>query len=780
MSAFESYSDVVTKKGFFDPLTRIGQVKFYKAEVPDVDHLDEDDFHIISSNAKKVIFRKHLPTAAAQEEKGRGILGRLTRLAPSIARHFEVKSSPVENMTFRLWAQRETNEMREDAYVALSYCWDLAKYPPRPGVKYPLPISSLMFSALASERQWRTTGVWIDQLCIDQKDKVEKSVSVAAMDSIYRCAQLVVVALLDVQVPLAQQDFLRDFIPRYESDSDMGVNPYVGETPPFFEKHPVFKRLLYYTILKSRWFTRAWCSHEMEMGENFVFYVPCQPVSANAPTDEMLGFTSTFLWDMLMLSAEVPKGPGEEPWDLRDRLAKVFDMRRRIARVYQSITEKSTDPSKDDSLVLPYTAQIRDIFNLGAGGDPDLQSDLRKASAYRDKTSIILNTLGNGLAVTGDLNAGLTEEECMRRLMLLGLAANDPTVLCTIGPHFNSPKSPDTLSWLCKPTYEDLGSGAQRRDYFPCMPQIHANGICIDQNPSLRWIEIDVLVLPGPQPPSERYRSLATKLTQKGIELGMGRAPPGRLGDVGAEHVGKTDLVNRVMLMVIDASTDEWGPGPLYQYWHSRTFLADSREQFNWALACLLECGMKWTLGMARKCGYPRPPFLEEKLRAFFETDDFAGIESMNWANTQVGREAADALFSAANFLVNWGAIRVHKKKFTNYRPLLFNHGSGGKAIVFTVSDALVQVVVPRLLLPDDYGRLYRVWLLQAKDDPFYEKMTRGKSVEWFLRGKGILFTDVEAKNTVYSEGSAGDGMPGWRLRKGVRVHGPPLGFQRE
>jgi hypothetical protein len=311
------------------------------------------------------------------------------------------------------------------------------------------------------------------------------------------------------------------------------------------------------------------------------------------------------------------------------------------------------------------------------------------------------------------------------------------------------------------------------------MSQTLAQGIRIDQSPDLRWIEIDVFSLIQPKPPSERCRSLATQLTQKGIELGMGRGPPGRLGDVGAEYVGKTDLVSRVMLMAID-STNRWGVGPLYQYWQMHTFLGDRREQFNWALACLLECGMKWILGTARKCGYPKPPFLKEKLSAFFEADDFSGIESMSWADTQAGREAVDALFSAANWVVSWGAIMIHKKKSSDYMPVLYGHGSGGKAIVFTVADALVQAVMPCPLLPDDYGRFYRIWLLQAKDDPFYDKMLRGEDAEWFLRAKAMLFTDVEARHAIYSEGSARDSTPGWRLRKAVRVHGPPIGFQRE
>jgi len=150
----------------------------------------------------------------------------------------------------------------------------------------------------------------IDQLCIDQKNKTEKSVSVAAMDTLYRSADWVIIALLDIEVHLAQQAFLRDFIKDYEDPAhEFGATPHWGESPPYFQKHPVFPRF-FYTIFQSRWFTRAWCSHEMELGENHIFYVPCQPLEDTGDVNELFSFTATFLWDMLVLSAEIPQRLG--------------------------------------------------------------------------------------------------------------------------------------------------------------------------------------------------------------------------------------------------------------------------------------------------------------------------------------------------------------------------------------------------------------------------------------------------------------------------------------
>lgn len=141
MSSFTSSSDAHAKGGHIDPLTRQGQCMFYKAQGPTVEYLEEEDFHIATPDAKAIMFRDHRPTQAAQEAKAQELHKRLLTVAPAIAEHFEVKKSALESMTFRLWEQRETHASREDSYVALSYCWDSDKYPPRKGIKYPLPIS---------------------------------------------------------------------------------------------------------------------------------------------------------------------------------------------------------------------------------------------------------------------------------------------------------------------------------------------------------------------------------------------------------------------------------------------------------------------------------------------------------------------------------------------------------------------------------------------------------------------------------------------------------------
>lgn len=764
---FKSYSDACANNSINDdPFSRTGKITFFKALGPAVDQLEEEDFHIVTPAAKKIMFREHQPTLNAQKLIGKQIHERLSKMVPEVAKLFVVKDDPLGDMTFRLWAQRETEDSREDAYVALSYCWNTE--PSAKDAKYPLPINPLMFLALAGERQWRTTGVWIDQLCIDQKNNDEKSISVAAMDTVYRCAQSVVIALLDIEVALAHQDFLREHIKDYESSTDGDFVPHLQEKPPFFEKHPVFKRF-FNTVLGSRYFTRAWCTHELELATNLVFYIPCQTRHKGEEVTEMLSFTSTFLWYMLGLSTEVP---GEKVHvEIRDKLLRKLDIPTRLKKRYDKLKGKKVDLG--DTFMDPYTTQIRQTFSLGAGGDPTLPPHLRESSTLQDKMSIVLNILGTGLKVVGTQQINpMTEEEATFRLTVLSLAALDPTALCTLGKPFNLTPKTSELFWLCKPSWYDLGPGGQRREPLPTMSAKLMRYIRFDPSPSQAWVEVDAVALGMPRAPAEEFRQLASSLTQKGIELGLGRPPPGPFGDPGAEYAGKTDLESRLMLWTLDSLSD-WGSGPLYLYWQHQTFLGEAKERFNWTVACILECGMSWMLGTAHKCGFTAISVLETRLRRYFKKNHFSGIKDMTWAETQTGRDAVDTIFAFANWAVSWGASGFFEKKKKSM-PMLYNHGQNGNAMVFLPGNALTQAMIPCPLLSDEYGRLYRVWLLQAKDDPFYHKMTRGETPHWFLWDKTILFTDVEAKHTVVLTGSARDGLRGWRLREDVRVHGPP------
>ncbi len=771
--------------------SRFGTCGFYTHAGPKVEELKAEDFHVLSIAEKRSIFQKHIPLQAKARETGTAILQRLEEMVPAVADRFELKADPIDNLTMRLWCPRQETRDAEKSYICLSYRWNRERHSRPEGSELPLPISSLMFSALAAQRKSSNTGLWIDQLCIDQKNFVEKAMSVGAMDAVYRCAELVVVALQDIEVNLGHQAFLRsqlqDFGDDWWHDSD-GCIKHSTDTPPYFETHPVLGRFLY-TVLGSHYFTRAWCSHELQMRSNYVFCVPCQAPGRGGVQTEVFHFTSDFLLYMIVLSTRVPCGVREIHSTSNQEIVRIQDLREKL------ITALRIDPSngrdrisgmladsegESDRLMQPYPAQIKEIFSLGAGGDPDLQPELQVSSAYLDKSTIVLNILGNGLGIKRKMNHVVGEDDCIRDLYMVGLAANDPLTLCTMGQHFNFSQSTENLSWLRHPSFVDLGCGSERQSPVPrMMPQL-TQRIRLDQSSENRWVQLDVVALGTPRPPKESFRDMAERLIDKCITLDMGRHPPlfqGYGRDLAADYVGKTDFASRFMSYVIDGTTT-WGPGPEYQYWYGQTFFGIRRKRFNWTVACILECGLVWILGTALRCGFPATPHVLQQFDAVFPEGiwNLAYFDSMSWALHESGRNAIGAIMSLANWAVEWGNDRPNGWD-TDYMPVLFDHGSlgVGHAMIFTGGDAILQIVIPCQLLEDHYGRLYRVWFLEAKDDPLYHKMMYGGEVpEWFLRTKAIMFTDVDAKDIEVSEGSAGDGKPGWRFRAQVKIHGPP------
>ena len=116
----------------------------------------------------------------------------------------------------RLWAQRETSDMREDSSIALSYCWDPEKYTITRRCRVSSPYKPT-YVLCSCGRAWRKNNRRLDRPAMYRpREPRRKSVSVGAMDAVYRCARWIVVALLDVDVHLAQQYFLREFIEDYE------------------------------------------------------------------------------------------------------------------------------------------------------------------------------------------------------------------------------------------------------------------------------------------------------------------------------------------------------------------------------------------------------------------------------------------------------------------------------------------------------------------------------------------------------------------------------------
>lgn len=218
----------------------------------------------LDTESKKRMLGSERWTAGMASQAVR-LLERLQTLLPSSATTFQAKPNPLEH-DFALKLISARNDTPLKTFIALSYCWDsslgtisMTTSPDCAQRSFRLPTSRDMLEAVLAECQGTREGLWYDQACINQDDKVEKATCIGAMDCIYASARIVVIVLEDVALTpeeacyivdqLAagqwlQKDFLAD-------DRDIHC-------------HPLFRTFMGKLIL-ARWFERAWCGHEMRL-----------------------------------------------------------------------------------------------------------------------------------------------------------------------------------------------------------------------------------------------------------------------------------------------------------------------------------------------------------------------------------------------------------------------------------------------------------------------------------------------------------------------------------
>jgi hypothetical protein len=164
-------------------------------------------------------------------------------------------------------------------YVALSYSWELNKgeaelpeitritLETEAGLREDdLCIHLNLFNFLRTIRSDKTAlTLWIDALCINQRDKSpEKATAVAMMDKIYRSAKSTIIWLGDSSPSSSiAMEAVRDFQDQNFDDEDIC---------PFD-----FKWLAVRGLLRRRWFQRLWVLQEVLLSR--------EPVTVQCGTD---------------------------------------------------------------------------------------------------------------------------------------------------------------------------------------------------------------------------------------------------------------------------------------------------------------------------------------------------------------------------------------------------------------------------------------------------------------------------------------------------------------
>ena len=375
--------------------------------------------HTTSPQTKSRLLEQDLvdaPKRAASEQR---IRETAVSIAPTCKDKFGLKQATIESLPFRLLRLECENDRELSSFIALSYCWLSSSWRRAPVCSEEcnpqFPLSAHMGTALFAELH-TAEGLYIDQLCVAQQDRNEKTIAVGAMDIVYRTARLAIVVIEDVQLSLEIANAFRHF------DND--------------EEHmPSNDRFLllqgFAAMSKCRWFTRAWCDHEFLVSRRCIILIGIDNGQDHTHTTlrldaSLLRFIARFLMDTLnsknfeteSIKADWFNIITDIDWD---RMKGTFDKCNSVD--FSALMERPHYPAQNSAFV------------------STAQRVLTSRSKYdSDKTTIILNSKATGLALINEPLLGLREN--YRLALVAALACGDPTGLCTTGQHDNSP------SWL--------------------------------------------------------------------------------------------------------------------------------------------------------------------------------------------------------------------------------------------------------------------------------------------------------------------------------------------
>ncbi|KAH7075959.1 heterokaryon incompatibility protein-domain-containing protein [Paraphoma chrysanthemicola] len=177
----------------------------------------------------------------------------------------------------------------KNPYQALSYCWgDLQLCT---GIiltdgnnsqrvfRVTEDLATCLYSIVNSENLETPSYLWIDQICINQDDIIERNAQVQMMAEIYQSASLVIVWLGQEAEPERWQRCLADCSASVSTAID-GINKYTGH-------------LINFSLFNRRWFTRVWVFQEIVLAKDFTLLIGQRTMR---PEDVFERFPGTIDW----------------------------------------------------------------------------------------------------------------------------------------------------------------------------------------------------------------------------------------------------------------------------------------------------------------------------------------------------------------------------------------------------------------------------------------------------------------------------------------------------
>ncbi|KAK5167661.1 uncharacterized protein LTR77_007360 [Saxophila tyrrhenica] len=641
------------------------------------------------------------------------LLNRLSRLDQTVATSFVVKPDIKAIFNFRLiYSHHDVPKHRHQTFIALSYRRKLQVE--KRHNHFTLPLEPEMFQAVWDERESDTEGIWIDQICIGDTEE-EKTISMSAMDMVYRSARMVVVALDDVELDAKEGAILENHMTEFERQVHVKANKrFRRRQTPYLEA----KEDLYMVIrkmLRSSWFQRAWCRHEMRLARDHVFLVPCRtPGSWSGKS--VLRFTGKCLTHFLALATEVP-------FEMAIENVK--------AALYAFFRDRSKLPAHDYHMRSHhgnFTTVVAEVFAMQAGGDPRIPLEQREADARKDKISIILNTMECGLALSPkmrDPQIRLPEHECNYMMLLLALAARDPGALTSLGRPLRQLPHGLMSSWISAPTNVDSGLNNYRTlNRLPETSRISTGHQNAEHfvNLALKFLSADDYT-PPPALSSESLK-LASHFVDVCTKRKLGR--------------------NRNRYLITDTSMN--------------SVFGSMHDMYVQTLACVFECGPLWLSDVCERYGVSR---WKHDLQSAYELMIALKNTDGKWPETAWSNQAAGFLMDFVNFLVVRGL--PHRGATSDmddmrlWGPVWVPTINGGRVLTFAPRED-VRVAVPVALFDSDYVHLARLWVLKPRGT--------NSNNEWTLQGKSVLFSDDASMESLDKD----NGM----IRRAQKVFGRP------
>jgi curved DNA-binding protein CbpA len=634
------------------------------------------------------------------------LLQRLQSLDKRVAERFMVKPDIKAEFAFRLICNsRHFTRPKHSSFIALSYRRKLV-VEKRPH-SYTLPLEDEMLQAVWEERISDQEGLWIDQICIDQDSNEEKTISMSAMDMVYRSARLVVVALDDLELSENEGKVLENHMLEYKKKWHVEQKRrFRRQKIPYLEENDALLQVLH-KILSSSWFQRAWCRHEMRLARNHVFLLPCREGAADSSRRTILRLTSSCIAHLIALATEVPFDP------------KIELLKPALHAFFRDRTHSTTTASDLTSHHGNFSTVVAEVFGMEAGGDPRLPEEQREADARRDKVSIILNTMECGLALNTRSKLGrvvMSKEDCYYSLLLLALAAGDPGALCSVGKPLRIPvqqavhRKPYEIScWLFEPTNVDAGlNNYKTLDRLPADSK-YSTGFSHGHH----FIKLDLHLLSA----DNVHRASDNSETLSLAEAFVTSCEKLKLGRHRKRYLLRDVLAN-----------DNFG---------------DMRVVYSETLACVFACGPDWMSQVCARHGVSR-----FKLDLEPACWLMVALRTMNgkWPKADWVDRAAGFIMDFVNFLVIRGMPQRSLRQKEEWRPSVVRTPNAGKLLMFRPPGEDVRAAVPSMLLDIDYVHLARIWIL----------VPRTTDSKWTLRGKSVMFGDDAALLQVNCDGDEG------------------------